>query len=225
MCASTAGATARSEPGDERFSAASAGIAIPEWAARVRVMNREAEEWLARARTSETTARIRRWARRERIATRIMIASLIAVCAWPVAGVAHLVWTMVRGEEQSFAPWGWTFLALMVFVAIAVLLHSIAQHHRERAVYADGQISLGRVVEIITLPPDSDGFTTYRLMVSAELPGSVMLRREIREGHKRHAPDKWEGKAVRFRHNTLDPDDLQDILFTEFVDIDEVASS
>lgn len=187
--------------------------------------DQQTRQWMSRARTPATRAEIRRWAKRERIATRIMIASLIAVCAWPVAGVAHLVWTLVRGEEQSFAPWGWTFLGLMVFVAIAVLVHSIAQHHRERAVYADGQTSLGRVVEIIALPPDSDGFTTYRLMVNAELPGSATLRREIREGHERRAPEKWEGKAIRFRHNTLDPDDLQDILFIEFVDIDEVAGS
>ncbi|AFR06328.1 hypothetical protein [Nocardiopsis alba] len=181
-------------------------------------MNRETEKWTRLARTPKTRDRIRRWVRRERIATGVMIASLIAVCAWPVAAVAHLVWTLVRGEDQPYAPWGWTFLGLLVFVALAALVGGAVRSKREEAVYAGGRVTLGRVVEVITHPSDVHGDTTYSLMVSAESPGSVTMRREIRMEHEWRAPEKWEGGTVRFRHNTLDPDELQDVLFIEFLD-------
>lgn len=106
----------------------------------------------------------------------------------------------------------------MFFLAVAAVLHGHAQDSRLEAMYADGRVSLGRVDEIIAHPDDGAGQTTYSLMVSADLPGSATLRREIYQDHERHAPAKWEGQAVRFRHNTLDPDDLQDVLLIEFVD-------
>jgi hypothetical protein len=157
-------------------------------------------------------------ARRERLLTWVMVAGLVAVCAWPVAGIAHLVWTLASGEDQPFSRWGWVFGGLIAFLAVAALLHGHAQHGREEALYADGRVSLGRVVEVITHPQDADGFTTYSLMVSAELPGSVTLRREIVMDHERHAPGEWLGRPVRFRHNTCDPDELQDVLLTRFAD-------
>lgn len=176
-------------------------------------MNEETEEWMRLARTPQTTERIQRWARRERVFTGIMVAALIAVCAWPVVGIVYAVWTTVNGAAPSIANWGWVFGGLIASLAVTVMLHGFAQHNREEAMYADGRVSLGRVDEVIAHPQDADGFVTYSLMISAELPGSVTLRREIHMDHERHAPEKWEGKAIRFRHNTRDPDDLHDILF------------
>lgn len=56
-----------------------------------------------------------------------------------------------------------------------------------------------------------DDTTTYELRVSTEPPGGIVLRRKVyRDGGD---PDRHTGEAVRFRHNTLDPDDLDDVLF------------
>lgn len=188
-------------------------------------MNHETEEWVRLAKTPETRARIRRWARREHIATRFMIAELIAVFIWPVAGSVHSVWTSLRGEDQSFAPWGWLFGGLIALLTVTALLWSFARDKREEAMYADGRVALGRVDEVITHPQNDDGINAHSLKVSAELPGSVTIRREIQRDNELNAPERWEGKAVRFRHNTLDPDDLHDVLFIEFAEADKAAGS
>lgn len=62
--------------------------------------------------------------------------------------------------------------------------------------------------------------TTYEFLIFAELAGSVVLRRRLYWGQDDGwlSPERWIGRQIRFRHNTLDPDALYDVRFDGWPD-------
>lgn len=84
----------------------------------------------------------------------------------------------------------------------------------------DGQASGGRLTEVITHPGGGEDQPTYEFLIAAELPGSVMLRRRLYWGEDDGwlSPERWTGRRIRFRHNTLDLDDLYDVRFDGWAD-------
>ena len=64
-----------------------------------------------------------------------------------------------------------------------------------------------------SMGPDSN--PAYGMTITAKLASGDVIRRSTRESPR---AEPRPGQCVRFRHNTRDLDDLQDILFLEFVD-------
>lgn len=166
---------------------------------------RETEEWTRQAKTPETRASIRRWSRRSDF---LFWVGLLLV----LGGVVFVVWSVVT--ERHSHPLFWGLIAVtVVLVLTCVALGSHAGGRLSEARFTDGHVSVGRVDEVIT-HTSGESPDNYDIMVSALLPGSVTIRRKIELGAgPGHLSDDDVGRGVRFRHNTLDPDDLDDVLF------------
>ncbi|GAB3616395.1 hypothetical protein GCM10027416_09520 [Okibacterium endophyticum] len=183
------------------------------------VARRQTEEWEDRARTPQTRAEIRRWSRWETMSFCLQLIGAVCGFASPLVGVGLAVWHLIHGE----APWFWglfgTIGVTMLFLLAGAILGSHAKNRRLTALYADGQASTGCLDEVITHPGGGDDQTTYEFLVSAELPGEVVLRRRLYWGEDSSLlyPRRWVGRPIRFRHNTLDPDDLYDVRFDGWV--------
>lgn len=170
-----------------------------------RMSRRETREWVRLAKTPATRASIRRWSRRSDF---FFWVGLLLV----LGGMAFIVWA-VATERHSLPVFWWLIAVTVVFVLACVACGSHAQGRLDDARFADGYVSVGRVDEVITY---SGGETsdTYDIVVSATLPGSVTIHRKIELGASPgHLSDDDVGRGVRFRHNTLDAEDLDDVLF------------
>lgn len=180
----------------------------------------QTRQWMARARTPETRAEIRRWSRWETVSACLLIIGGICAFATPLVGVGLAVWSVLHGD----APWLWWLLGCLGTVALFLLTGSILGSHandrRLTALYADGQATIGRLDEVITHPGGGDEQTTYDFLISAELPDGVILHRTLYWGEDDSwlSPERWVGRSIRFRHNTLDPDALRDVRFDGWVD-------
>ncbi|SKG73826.1 Uncharacterised protein [Mycobacteroides abscessus subsp. massiliense] len=184
--------------------------------------DQQTRQWMARARTVETRTEIRRWARWESVSFWLLLLGGICVFAAPVLGLASGIWSAF--DDQA-PPWLW-FLFAPLGAAFILLLAgawsgSYASDRRLTALYADGQSTVGRVDEVITHPGGGDEQTTYELLIGAELPDGTLLRRRLDWGEDNTSwpiPRRWVGRSIRFRHNTLDPDDLRDVRFDGWPD-------
>lgn len=182
---------------------------------------RQRAEWESRARTAATRAEIRRWSRWETFSFWLLIASLVCMGASFILGFAGVVWNLLDERSPSwmwgmFGPLGLT----VVLLSAGAILGPHAQERRLTALYADGQASVGRMTEVITRPGGGEDQTTYEFLIRAELPGSLILRRRLYWGEDDGwlSPERWTGRQIRFRHNSLDPDDLYDVRFDGWVD-------
>ncbi|WP_235737886.1 hypothetical protein [Nocardioides alcanivorans] len=99
----------------------------------------------------------------------------------------------------------------VVLVLVCAAFGSHAGGRLDEARFRDGHESVGRIDEVIT-HSSGESVDNYDLLVSAVLPDSVTIHRKIWFGAGDFS-DADVGQAVRFRHNTLDPDDLEDVLF------------
>ncbi|MCR1786610.1 hypothetical protein KVF89_29010 [Nocardioides carbamazepini] len=171
-------------------------------------------EWMASARTPETRARIRRWSRAESIGLAVALIGLILLLAAPVATVVLLVWFGVAGIERTDVYW-WLWGIAVGVPLVGGIVMAVGSRQRLVACFADAYVSTGRVDRVIEEPGDDD-HAWYQLRVSSELPNGVVLHRTVyRDGND---PRRRTGGPVRFRHNTLDPDDLHDVLFDGWPD-------
>ncbi len=178
--------------------------------------SRQTRQWMARARTPETRAQIRRWSRWETVSFCLLAIGGICALGIPLIGMGLGVWHAIHGD----APWlRWLFGSIgtaSLFLIAGAWLGSYASDRRLTALYADGQSTVGRVDEVITYPGGGDEQTTYELLISAELLDGVRLRRTLYWGADNTSwpvPRRWVGRTIRFRHNTLDPEDLRDVRF------------
>lgn len=166
---------------------------------------RETKEWMRRVKTPETRASIRRWSRRSDF---FFWVGLLLV----LGGMAFIVWSVVTERHNGPVFWG-LIAATVVLVLVCVAFGSHAGSRLADARFADGHESVGRVDEVITYS-GGDSPDTYDIVVSAVLPDSVAIYRKIKLGASPgHLSDDDVGRGVRFCHNTLDPDDLDDVLF------------
>lgn len=192
------------------------------------IAGQQREAWQIRARTPETRAEIRRWARWETVSFWLMPASLFCVfAAAPVLGIGFGIWSIVDDRAPSWM-WG-VFGAIGLGCALMTTGAALGSHAKERrltALYADGQATVGHLDEIITHPGGGEDQTTYDFLISAKLPGpagsaSRTLRRRLYWGEDDSwgaGPARWIGRPIRFRHNTLNPDDLYDVRFDGWAD-------
>jgi hypothetical protein len=67
-------------------------------------------------------------------------------------------------------------------------------------------------VEVIEIPASGDYNVSYVFSIEAELPDGAILHRTLDMGGW---PDPfiWAGRQIHFRHNTVNPDDLEDAVF------------
>lgn len=183
--------------------------------------SRQTRRWMARARTPETRAEIRRWSRWESVSVCLLVIGGICALGAPLVGVGLGVWDAIHGD----APWLWWLIgsigAASLFLLAGAWFGSYASDRRLTALYADGQSAVGRVDEVITHPGGGDEQATYELLISAELPDGTLVRRRLDWGEDNTSwpiPRRWVGRTIRFRHNTLDPDDLRDVRFAGWAD-------
>ncbi|MDQ0613446.1 hypothetical protein QF046_001087 [Microbacterium sp. W4I4] len=189
---------------------------------------RQREEWESRARTPQTRADIRRWARWEAVGLWLLLGSMFCVLiAAPILGIGFGVW----GAFDSGAPsWMWGLFGSaglgIAMMTAGAILSSHAKERRMTALYADGQVSVGRLHEVFTHPGGGEDQTTYEFLILAELPDEethtgAILRRRLYWGEDDswgQGPERWIGRSIRFRHNTLDPDALYDVRFDGWAD-------
>ncbi|UED86287.1 hypothetical protein [Streptomyces profundus] len=162
--------------------------------------------------TPETKARARRWSRVERFAVRM---TFVAIGLPPVAlGVAVLL--HMNGDDSAFGVVWWVVGAAAVVLVAAAFLEIHAQGHLTEAKFAAGYLSAGMVDEVIEEPSEVLAPSTLTLMITAELPGRVRIRRRLDSSMYQAGPGARVGQTMIFRHNTLDPDDLGDVVFVRF---------
>ncbi|WP_396911137.1 hypothetical protein [Mycolicibacterium sp.] len=181
---------------------------------------RQTRQWMAKARTPETRAQIRRWSRWETVSACLLLVGGFCALGIPLVGVGLGVWHAIHGD----APWLWWLAGAIgtasLFLVAGGWLGSHASGRRLTALYADGQVSVGRLDEVITHPGGGDEQTTFEFLISAELLDGIMLHRSLYWGEDSTLlyPQRWVGRTIRFRHNTLDPDDLRDVRFDSWPD-------
>ena len=171
-----------------------------------------AEFWASRAKTSQTRARIRRWALLKRVFFGLAgLSSTMSVTIIVAAAIREFL-----GEP---APW-WVFLAALAVLVVSILPWCLASFRLDVARYADGEETVGTITKIvIDEDTDPEALPAYDITIAARLPtGGIHRTCRVSE---RTAPKP--GQRVRFRHNTGDPDDLEDVLFLGFVDAPNTA--
>ncbi len=177
--------------------------------------DQQTADWMAAARTPETRARIRRWSRIETIGVVLLVPGICALLAAPVVTLALAIGFAVAGVRHTDVYWWLWGVPLGLSVAGAAVM-AVSSHRRLSATFADGHVAIGRVDRVVERPGSGDDTTTYELRVSAELSSGVLLRRKLyRDGGD---PSRRIGRPIRFRHNTLDPDDVHDALFDGWPD-------
>lgn len=165
--------------------------------------------WMAAARTPETRALIRRWSWIESIGLMAMVLGVALLVIAPFGSIAVAVWADVTDTGRSALHW-WIWGITLGLLAVGGVAALVASGRRERACFADGHACEGVVDRAIEHPGSGDDRTWYDLRISAALANGVTLRRRLHlDG------EQWErrvGRPVQFRHNTFDPEALDDVL-------------
>ncbi|BFP50773.1 hypothetical protein SCMC78_05800 [Streptomyces sp. CMC78] len=173
----------------------------------------QTEDWMSKARTPAARSRIRRWARAETAGAVAALIDIALLVLAPIATLAFAIWFSVADIGRTDVYW-WLWGIAVGVPLVGGTLMAVGGHRRLAACFADGYVSRGRVDRVIECPGSGDDTTSYELRVSAELPGGGVLRRKVyRDGS---SPLRRVGGPIRFRHNTLDPEDLHDVLFDGF---------
>lgn len=169
-------------------------------------------EWMASARTAGTRARIRCWARVETISVVLMLASFTALMIAPFVTLALAIWFSVARIDRTDVYW-WLWGINLSVLAVGAIASAISSEKRRQACFADGYASLGRVDEVIEHPGSGEEQTWYEVFVSTELQERLVLRRNLYWPDDGNDPRRLIGRPISFRHNTLDPGDVHDVLF------------
>ncbi|MCF8587159.1 hypothetical protein [Gordonia liuliyuniae] len=179
------------------------------------MIDRQTAEWLSHARTPQTRARIRQWSRRDDLSVVILLVGFVAfVVAIPV-GIGLGIWFWIDGIDR-FEVFYWLYGSSLGVLLVGVALNAVTTYRLTEARFADGRCTIGVIEDVIRLPSnDVDANPTYALAVRAAPPEQAALSRTIHwgSGDSSGPDDSWIGRAIRFRHNTFDPDAQQDALF------------
>lgn len=174
---------------------------------------RRTTAWMASARTPESRARIRRWSRVESIGLVVALAGLALLVVALIATIVVAVWFDLGGIDLADVyRWLWG-VAVGVTLVGAITL-AVGSRRRLTACYADGYVTTGRIDRVIEQPADDQVW--YKFWFSAGFPNGIVLHRIV-SGND-NDPSLHIGRLIRFRHNTLDPDDLDDALFDGWPD-------
>lgn len=145
-----------------------------------------------------------------RSGTRVALFTMVGagLCALMVA--VSIGTAVFRAEPVGQSGWLWfatagTLLAF-AFLAMATRLWVAANNERVRAMYADGQESVGTVIKVVEDDDrDPDTGPYHDITITAAVAGTGSIRRVICQ-----AAAPRIGQPLRFRHHTLDPEDLED---------------
>ncbi|WP_396909818.1 ABC transporter permease [Mycolicibacterium sp.] len=105
-------------------------------------------------------------------------------------------------------------IAVFALIPVGILGALYCGHKRYRAWFTNAHVSEGLIEEVAEVRrTNDDGSTSYYFMltVSAAVEGGLAIRRHCTMGGDQPRPEI--GQTLRFRHTTLDPDDLEDALF------------
>lgn len=175
----------------------------------------QTREWMAAARTPETRARIRRWAKAETVGMTTLLVGLALVILAVFASIAMAIWVGVSDIDHTGLLW-WIWGVAIGMTACGIAANLVAARRREEACFADGQSSVGTLDRAIEHPGSGDDKTWWDLRITAGLPDGTTLHRRLHvEGE---GFDRRVGGRLRFRHNTLDPDDFDDVHFGGWLD-------
>ena len=178
--------------------------------------DRQTREWMSLARTPRTRARIRAWSRWDDLARGLLLVGGVMF----VMSLAVGLWFWIADIDR-LGVFFWSYGAAVGMLLVGTFLSALAGSRLSEARFADGRCDIGVIEQVIRLPwDDTDGNPTYELVVSATITGSGAIRRTIQwgSGDSSGPDDRWIGREIRFRHNTLDPDDESDALFDGWPD-------
>lgn len=171
--------------------------------------------WMASARTPETRARIRRWSKVETVGMTTILVGIALIVLASFASIPVAVWSSATDNNRP-DPYWWIWGVAIGVTACGTVADLIATRRREEACFADGWVIVGTLDRAIEHPGSGEDKTWYDLRISAELPNGATLRRRLHvegEGFERHVGDR-----MRFLHNTLDPEEVDDVRFAGWSD-------
>lgn len=156
------------------------------------------QEWMRRAKTPETRASIRHW---NRWTNSFFWVGVLLV----LGGFAFIVWSVATDRHCGPVFWG-VIVGTVVLILVCVVRGSHAGSRLIEARFADGRESVGTIVWVTT-NHSVDGPETCDILVTASVSGAVIHRKidGLIAGRV--------GDRIRFRHNTIDSEDMDDILF------------
>lgn len=168
------------------------------------------EYWVARAKTPETRARIRRLSRLEDLTNGILLTGMILFLLMALTRVVLAIWFWAPDAGDS------TIFLWVLGITLGVTVTSVFLNS------AVGVIDAVRSWE----GTDGEGSPTtfYALAVTAALPDGGTIRRHVDwstdsgSGSSDTPDETWVGRRISFRHNTLDPEDLADEQFAGWPD-------
>ncbi|MFD0556454.1 hypothetical protein FB566_1694 [Stackebrandtia endophytica] len=156
------------------------------------------EERMARAKTPQTRASIRRWSLWSDFYFGIGVLLVIA-------GITFIAWSVNTERHDGPVFWGGIVVAV-VLVGVCVGFGSHASSRLSEALWAEAHVSIGTVEKVVKY--STEGPDLYDVVVNSSLTDSP-FRREITG----QLGPTDVGDQIRFKHHTLDPDDLGDVLF------------
>lgn len=110
--------------------------------------------------------------------------------------------------------WVATAVAVFVLIPAGILGGLYCGHKRYRAWFTNAHVSEAPIEEVTEVRRTNDDGSVSRyfmLTVSAAVEVGPAIRRHCTMGGDQPRPEI--GQTLRFRHATLDPDDLEDALF------------
>ncbi|SHY72933.1 Uncharacterised protein [Mycobacteroides abscessus subsp. bolletii] len=110
--------------------------------------------------------------------------------------------------------WVATAVAVFVLIPAGILGGLYCGHRRYRARFTNAHVSeapIEEVTEVRRTHDDGSVSRYFMLTVSVAVEGGPAIRRHCTVGGDHPRPRI--GQTLRFRHTTLDPDDLEDALF------------
>ncbi|ETZ70554.1 hypothetical protein [Mycobacteroides abscessus] len=141
---------------------------------------------------------------------------------WGVGAITCLVLTVTGllgaiASAFSSSPeqlWVATAVAVFVLIPAGILGGLYCGHRRYRARFTNAHVSEAPIEEVTEVRRTNDDGSVSRyfmLTVSVAVEGGPAIRRHCTVGGDHPRPRI--GQTLRFRHTTLDPDDLEDALF------------
>lgn len=141
---------------------------------------------------------------------------------WGVGAITCLVLTVTGllgaiASAFSSSPeqlWVATAVAVFVLIPAGILGGLYCGHRRYRARFTNAHVSEAPIEEVTEVRRTNDDGSVSRyfmLTVSVAVEGGLTIRRHCTVGGDHPRPRI--GQTLRFRHTTLDPDDLEDALF------------
>ena len=130
----------------------------------------------------------------------LVLAGLGVLAGVPLIAVGTPGWAQVTG---------WVTLFVLGPAGLFAALY--CGHRRYRAWFANAHVSEGVIEEVAVVRDSDSGSSYYVLTVSAEMDDGSRIRRHCTMGGD--LPRPQIGQTLRFRHTSLDPEDLPDALF------------